>query len=296
MKLFSEHKQVLFQSQWGEDGIIEAIFDHIGSGGKTCVEFGAADGIFCSNTAHLWGNKGWMAYLFESDPDLFGRLEEKLSEKIEAGVVFAQQVLVERLDDLVPEPVDLVSMDIDGLEYSVLYDMQVRHRVLVIEHNPTVPPHMLMRGGQGVGSSARSLIELAERKGYKFLTATLTNLFFVVKEEFDVFEQEGYNFSIENNFDRSSLNYIITGYKGQYTLKGLFPYGLSEQQEMETFADIPEPLLPYLARQDEGFSNWALSRFKELPSEPDVKLVRSGSTPRRKAAIRPDGWDGTINP
>lgn len=285
MKLFSEHAKVLFQSQWGEDGIIQAIFDRIGTTNMHCVEFGAADGLFCSNTAHLWGNCEWQGYLYESDTKLYAKMVDELALKIETGSVICGNLTIHHLDPVIEYPVDLVSMDIDGHEYGVLQDMKVRHRVLVIEHNPTVPPHMEMVGGEGVGSSALSLVKLAESKGYRFLTATLTNLFFVVEEEFDVFEREGYSFSLKDNFDYSSVNYIVTDYTGGYALKGLFPYGLSNPVHIKTKNDIPTSLLPYIARQSESFSDWAMSRFKEFPktSDEDDSWVVGMSNPPVKS-------------
>jgi len=40
-------------SQTGEDGIIDKVFEIIGTQSKWCVEFGAYDGKFCSNTYNL---------------------------------------------------------------------------------------------------------------------------------------------------------------------------------------------------------------------------------------------------
>ena len=64
-------------SQSNEDAVIEAIFQRIGLENKTCMEFGAADGEFCSNTAYLWQSLGWSAVLVESDPALFRKLQSR---------------------------------------------------------------------------------------------------------------------------------------------------------------------------------------------------------------------------
>ena len=60
-------------SQFGEDGIIEEILLTCGVGEKTCVEFGAWDGVRYSNTANLWKN-GWKAVLVEGDASRFKEL------------------------------------------------------------------------------------------------------------------------------------------------------------------------------------------------------------------------------
>src|SRR5579872_6452893 len=62
-------------SQFGEDGIIEKIFEIIGVESRVCVEFGAADGFNCSNTANLFVNKGWKAVMIEADPLLASSLK-----------------------------------------------------------------------------------------------------------------------------------------------------------------------------------------------------------------------------
>lgn len=57
-------------SQFGEDGILEEIFNrlerHVTLDGW-CSEFGAWDGVYLSNTCHLIRNKNYKAVLIEGD-------------------------------------------------------------------------------------------------------------------------------------------------------------------------------------------------------------------------------------
>lgn len=57
-------------SQFGEDGCVDHIFSRIGIQSKTAVEFGAGDGLNCSNTAHLWRDREWTGLLVEANGDL----------------------------------------------------------------------------------------------------------------------------------------------------------------------------------------------------------------------------------
>src|SRR5262247_1143084 len=68
-----EYKNVY--SQFGEDGIIEAVFSKIGVENKWCFECGATDGVFFSNTRRLV-EQGWQAVLVEADPKHFDRLRK----------------------------------------------------------------------------------------------------------------------------------------------------------------------------------------------------------------------------
>jgi len=213
-------------SQNGEDGVIQAIFDLIKPETMTCMEFGAADGFFCSNTAYLWSRCGWEATLVESDNVLFKGLEQatKRSDKVRSF-----HDMVTNPDDFCPEVLDLISIDVDGEDFNIWERSKVRHRVVVIEHNPTFPPHVEMHAGQWVGASAASLVRLGELKGYSFLMATKTNCFFVRNEDAEVFDR--FDCSLRNNFESSSLNYVVTDYHGNFDVVGSLPYGMNWKVE-----------------------------------------------------------------
>lgn len=54
-------------SQFGEDGIIQRIFEIIPPSHKYCVEFGAWDGKYFSNCYNLIVNKGWSGAFIEAN-------------------------------------------------------------------------------------------------------------------------------------------------------------------------------------------------------------------------------------
>lgn len=227
MRTFTEYVNSEFPnwqkfSQSNEDAVIEAIFQLIGVGNKVCMEFGATDGEFCSNTAYLWQSLGWSAVLVESEPSLFRKLQN-LTAKF--PMVEAYEGFVENPDDFIPEPIDFISIDVDGEDFNIWERSQVPHRVVCIEHNPTFPPEVEFHGGQWMGASAASLVRLGQDKGYKFLMTTKTNCFFVREEESEPFE--GFDCSLQNNFDRQSLNYVVTDFHGNFDVFGDLPYGMN---------------------------------------------------------------------
>src|SRR5262249_24373953 len=77
-------------SQFGEAGLLKAIFERIGTANKGCADAGAADGILFSNDRGFI-EAGWNAALFEADEARSARLaqnsERFLNEPIDGQVV-----------------------------------------------------------------------------------------------------------------------------------------------------------------------------------------------------------------
>ncbi|MEW6161217.1 MAG: FkbM family methyltransferase, partial [Verrucomicrobiota bacterium] len=220
-------------SQWGEDGVIEEIFRRIEPANRYCVEFGAWDGKYLSNTWNLWHNEGWSALLIEGD----GPRCEELRKSVEAlGRIQVCHALVSiegenSLDAIlarfsVPQDLDLISIDIDGDDYHVFASLKrFQPRVVIVEHNPTVPPHLdiVQEPGQYFGASARAQLNLAHRKGYKLVGCTRTNCFFV---RADVFPRLGMaEPELEQVFPRTDLRFLFTAYDGTPYLDGALTYG-----------------------------------------------------------------------
>src|SRR6266851_5471757 len=84
-------------SQFGEDGVIDAIFRVIRSANRWCFECGAADGLFFSNTRRLV-REGWDAVLVEADAAAFHRLEANCRPFAGRARCFSERA--DRLDPL----------------------------------------------------------------------------------------------------------------------------------------------------------------------------------------------------
>ncbi|RCW80164.1 hypothetical protein [Phyllobacterium bourgognense] len=105
-------------SQYGEDGIIAKILDLIGTKNKWCVEFGAWDGKYLSNTWNLINNKGWNAVLVEGETTRADRLAG--THKSRKGEVFVENAFVgwegeHSLDNILGRTP--IPMDFDVLVY-----------------------------------------------------------------------------------------------------------------------------------------------------------------------------------
>lgn len=183
-------------SQFGEDGVIEEILRRVGIKNRWCVEFGAHDGKFMSNTWRLIAKEKWSAVLIEGHSK---RACELAKLHRENGNVHVQQAYVgwnaeNSLDALlkqtnIPEDFDLLSIDVDGNDFHIWKAVSVyRPRVVVIEFNPTAPNDLYFvqdpdpRVNQG--SSLRAISILGKEKGYELVATTQVNAFFVLRELF----------------------------------------------------------------------------------------------------------------
>jgi hypothetical protein len=179
-------------SQFGEDGILNAIFEKIGVSNRPyCVDVGAADGILFSNVRQ-WLERDWEGLLIEKDADRFGKLC-KNTERFGFDKVKCQNYEVQsdgyyRLDFIldraeVPQEFDLLSIDIDGQDYYVWNSLlKYFPRVVVIEYDPEVDPMFIpIPGGQGQ-AGWNALTYVAAARGYLTVARTHTNLICVRKD------------------------------------------------------------------------------------------------------------------
>lgn len=217
-------------SQCGEDGILDAVLRRLPSLDRWCVEFGAWDGEFLSNTRKLVED-GYSAVLIEADPARVERLREANAGRPAVTVIegYVGWEGATTLDNLlagtgIPEGFDLLSIDIDGNDYHVWKAVR-RHRpkVVVIEFNPTIPDDVVFvqDPGESVrkGSSARALVELAREKGYRLAATTVINAIFVREDLFEHLGVEDTRLSTLRR-DHSWEVRAFFGYDGRLHLLG----------------------------------------------------------------------------
>jgi hypothetical protein len=215
-------------SQCGEDGIIAKALSLLPDRTSWCVEFGAWDGKFASNTYDLIVSQNYRAVLIEASPARFRDLERMHGASgrhalINASVGFSKSdsldVLLSRCD--VPNDFDLLSIDIDGNDYYAWEAVEkYRPKLVIIEFNPTFANPMLFvqkqQAGCGQGASPASLVELAKRKGYELIASTYLNLLFVTSEHYAAFGIADNSLALMR--DDSGVPRIFVGYDGHVFL------------------------------------------------------------------------------
>lgn len=184
-------------SQSGEDGIVEEIFNRIGTKNKIFIEFGVSDG-FENNTLNLLTQE-WTGFWIEGNKknaDSIVRTHQKYIESNNLTVKSAF-ITAENIEELflgmdVPREVDLLSIDVDGNDYWIWKAIKnYNPRVVAIEYNGIFPPTMarVVRyypeyqwGYSGLyGSPLKAFELLAKEKGYSLVGCVFlgNNAFFI---------------------------------------------------------------------------------------------------------------------
>jgi hypothetical protein len=172
-------------SQFGEDGIIQYLLQHVPTPNEVFVEFGVED-YSESNTRFLLVNDNWRGLVMDggdSHVAFLRRAGLDWRHDIEAKVAFVDR---DNIDGLIASAgirgdIGLLSVDIDGNDYWVLEAIEVvSPRILVVEYNSnfgpeaavTVPYDPAFERGRAHwsqlywGASLSALDALARRKGY----------------------------------------------------------------------------------------------------------------------------------
>lgn len=190
-------------SQFGEDGIIQRIFEILPRQDEYwCVEFGAWDGKYLSNTYELVANRKWKGILIEGNtakfPDLIRTYKDHSNAILLNKLVsFEGENTLDNIFKATPIPVDfdLLSVDIDGNDIHVWDSLKdYRPKVVIVEFNQTIPSDVDFAQERNFalnhGSSLLAICKLGKAKGYELIATTTCNGFFVRKEFFGLFDIE----------------------------------------------------------------------------------------------------------
>ena len=191
-------------SQFGEEGVLEKIFEVIPPTARYAVEFGAHNGVNNSNTRNLIAAKGWGSLQIEGDPRRARGLKKlyRNNPKVTAMEAWVFPGNIEILIEAagVPKDLDLLVIDIDSNDYYVWKAIHnFRPKVVMIESNNVFPPpelavidfHPMNYWDQTSysGASMQSMYELGKRKGYELVHVMNwgPNIIFVDKIYYDRF-------------------------------------------------------------------------------------------------------------
>ena len=213
-------------SQFGEDGILLEILNRLKNKNldKWCVEFGAKDGISYSNTYNLIKHYNYNAVLIEGDKKYFKKLSKNLPQKniikINKFVNFSGPNNLDEIlgSTVIPENFDILSIDIDGCDFYIFESLiKYKPKIVCIEFNHLIPNSIEFVQKKDFkikqGSSAKSLIKLAEKKDYKLVGSSFSNLFFIDKEYFNLVTEK--EVLLEDLIDDHEIkNFIFSSYDG----------------------------------------------------------------------------------
>lgn len=193
-------------SQTIEDGIIEGIFDNIGTTNKYFIEFGAWDGTKFSNTANLRINEGWNGLLLEGNESRANQYDY-----VDHAFITAENINTLFEKHKVPKEYDLLSIDLDGNDYWIwkaLDENKFKARVVVAEYNCNFPNQYeskaikydanLISTNPSInyyGATIPAFKKLGELKGYSLIYRVNNhNLFFV---RTDLLHEEDINIPLD---------------------------------------------------------------------------------------------------
>lgn len=196
-------------SQQGQDGILEKIFECIGTTNKQFVEFGSC-GMKTGqgNTIYLRENFGWSGLLMDGSEHPYG-IEVKKEYDVKIHFVKASNInsLLQKYNVL--KEVDFLSIDIDGQDLHVwkaIDDTLFRPRVICIETSWDMfgdsdlvmkPDEAYVWDGTHLsGSSLLGLQRLGNSKGYTLVSMVGADGIFVRS---DVLAEKGIQFVNQDN-------------------------------------------------------------------------------------------------
>lgn len=189
-------------SQTDEDGILLYLFTILGTTNKKVVELCVEQGIEC-NAANLIINHGWIGLLFDGDARNI-RAGRRFYARCRDTWIHPPQLVcawieAETVNTVIAEhgftgEIDLLSIDIDGMDYWVWEAINgITPRVVVVEYHDGFGPDQTVasaydkefnrHGGpsQQAGASLAAFVKLGRRKGYRLVGCNrfTFNAFFV---------------------------------------------------------------------------------------------------------------------
>ncbi|MEX0346032.1 MAG: hypothetical protein AB3N20_13995 [Rhizobiaceae bacterium] len=260
-------------SQEGEDGIIGHLLGLMPERDHWCVEFGAWDGLYLSNTLNLIENQNYSAVLIEGDEAKSRELVANMAKypQVTCLNAFVGFTEADSLDTLLentdcPEGFDFLSVDIDGNDYHTISAMvRYRPKLICVEFNPTIPSiiNYVQPADPEVshGNSLRAFYELGLEKGYKLVCASRLNAFLVRDDLWKGDSPNDADALSDFRKEEPPLSVVFAGYDGSVRLTE--PLDLLWHDETLTQKDVqmfPAILQDYPGNY--GWLQWKLFKWR----------------------------------
>lgn len=197
-----QHEFKVF-SQWGEDGIIQYLVNHLDIRHHTFIEFGVED-FTESNCRFLMMKDQWQGFVIDGSPANMQRLQKSYffwQHQLNCTASFITKENVANLLDKsgFDRNLGILSVDIDGVDFHVLEALADWHpAILIVEYNDafgwkrpvSVPydPAFVRRqkhsSNQYWGANLPAFLHLASTRGYALVgtNSVGSNAFFVRRE------------------------------------------------------------------------------------------------------------------
>jgi hypothetical protein len=225
-------------SQWGQDGVIEKIFDVIGTTNKYFVEFGSSgNDSGMGNTAYL-RRRGFDGLLMDGSERPYNN--DVTDKKYDVKIEFISSSNINELFKKynVPKEFDFLSIDIDGQDFHVWNKLEnYSPRVVSIEMNYHIEPgkdrvmplddNWIWPGNEMSGSSVTALKRLGNKKGYALVATCMSDAIFVRNDL--IFDKDNNSVLFKNINDEYELVSLNTD---------IYYENLNRGYRSETF-DVP---------------------------------------------------------
>lgn len=179
LSFYNKYGKDITYSQNGEEGILKEILNRIANVNKVCCEIGANNGIWLSNTAWLIKEKGFTGLMVEADYDLWEQCCKNWAgnDNVKSTCSMANP---SNINAFVDDTCDLLSIDVDGIDYQIFQALEAKPKVVIIEIDSSIPPDADRFNREG-GAGYLPMVKLGIEKGY-FLLCHTGNLVFVDKK------------------------------------------------------------------------------------------------------------------
>lgn len=172
---YNKYAGNIFSSQNGEEGILIEVLSRMKIKKGHAVEIGANNGLWLSNTALLL-REGWNGKMVEAEHHLYLQCVENWKQYPEVKCQ-CSHVDKYNINAFVTDQTDLVSIDVDGIDYDIFKALKCKPKIIIIEIDSSIPPTENRFNIEG-GAGYKPMAELGREKGY-FLLCHTGNLVFI---------------------------------------------------------------------------------------------------------------------